>query len=55
MAVIAPDGALSLEFSAHTRRRILSVSFREGKQLVRMPIVFCGRDVPLSRSFVMLT
>ena len=46
---------MDLEFVFDTRRRILSVSFWEAKKLVCMPVAFCGRDVPLSRSFVMLT
>ena len=55
MAATAGEGVYSLEFSLHARRRILSVSYWEGKQLVCMPIVSCGRDVQLSKSFVVLT
>ena len=52
---IAPEGASSKEFSVASRRQILSVSFWEGIQLVRMPVAQCGKDVPLSKSFVELT
>ena len=55
MDVIAREGAYSLEFSVDARCRILSVSFWGGTQLVCMPIAFCGRDMPLSRSFVVHT
>ena len=44
-----------LEFSVELLRRIFSVSYWEGKQFLRMSVVFCDRDVPLSKSFVDLT
>ena len=55
MCVIAREGAYSMEFIVESRRRILSLTFWVGKQLVGMPIDFCGGGVPFSRGFVELT
>ena len=44
-AIIAREGAYSIEFAVDSHRRILSIGFWEGKQFVCMPIVHCGRDV----------
>ena len=53
-AVIAREGAYSIDFSVDSRRRTLSVGFWEGKQFVCMPVLHCGRDVPPVKSYVEL-
>ena len=50
-AVVAREGAYSLEFCVDSRRRTLSVGFWEGKQFVCMPMLHCGRDVPPAKSY----
>ena len=54
-SVIAPEGVFAMEFFLESRRRILSVSFWEGRQLVCMPLGHCRRDVPSSKKNVVLT
>ena len=44
-----------LEFECTTTRRSLSVSFWEGKELVTMAIAHCDRDVPVTKSNVVLS
>ena len=44
-SVIACEGAYSIEFAVDSHRRTLSIGFSEGKQLMCMPIVHCGRGV----------
>ena len=51
-AVIAREGAYSIEFSVGSCRRTLSVGFWEGKQLVCMPMLHCARDVPSTKSYI---
>ena len=51
-AVIAREGAYSIEFSVGLRRRTLSVGFWEGNQFVFMPMLHCGRDVPPTRGYI---
>ena len=51
-AVIAREGAYSIEFAADSQRRTLSIGFWRGKQFVCMPIVRCGRDVSPTKGYI---
>ena len=51
-AVIAREGAYSIEFSVGRCHRTLSVGFWEGKRFVSMPMLHCGRDVPPTKSYI---
>ena len=51
-AVIAREGANSIEFSVNSRPRTLSVAFWEGKQFVCMPMLRCGRDVLPTKGYI---
>ena len=51
-AVIAREGAYSIEFSVDSHRRTLSVGFWEGKRFVCMPMLHCGRGIPPAKSYV---
>ena len=51
-AVIAREGAYSIEFSLDSRRRTLSIGVSEGRQFVCMRIVHCATDVPPAKSCV---
>ena len=51
-AVIAREGAYSIEFCVDSRRRTLGVGFWEGKQFVCMPMLHCGRTGPPAKSYV---
>ena len=51
-AVIAREGAYSIEFAVDSHRRTLSIGFWEGKQFVCMPIEHCGRDVSATKGFI---
>ena len=51
-AVIAREGALSIEFTVDSHRRTLSVGFWEGKRFVCMPMLYCRRDVPRTKSYI---
>ena len=44
----------SLEFTATSVRRGLSIKFWEGKELITVTIAHCGRDVPSVKSSVLL-
>ena len=50
-SVIARDGAYSIEFSAGSHRRTLSVGFWKGKRFVCLPMLLCGKDVPPTKSY----
>ena len=49
---IAREGAYSIEFSVSSHRRTLSLCFWEGKRLVCLPMLHCGRDVPPTKSYI---
>ena len=49
--VIAREEAYSIEFAVDSRRRLLSIGFREGKRFVCMPILHCGRAVPPTEGY----
>ena len=51
-SVIAREGAYAIEFSVGSHRRALSVGFWEGTRFVCMPMFHCGRDVPLTKSYI---
>ena len=51
-AVIAREGAYSIEFSVGPRHRTLSVGFWQGKRFVCMPMLHCGRDVPPTKGYI---
>ena len=51
-AVIAREGANSIEFSVGPRRRTLSVGFWEGKRFVCMPMLHCRGDVPPTKGYI---
>ena len=51
-SVIAREGAYSIEFSVGSRHRTLSLCFWEGKRLVCLPMLQCGRDVPPIKSCI---
>ena len=51
-SVIAREGAYSIEFSVVSRHRTLSLCFWEGKRLVCLPALHCGRDVPPTKSYI---
>ena len=51
-SVIAREGAYSIEFSVGSHRRTLSVGFWEGKRFVCMPMLYCGRDVSPTKSYI---
>ena len=51
-SVIAREGAYSIEFSVSSHRRTLSLCFWEGKRLVCLPILHCGRDVSPTKSYI---
>ena len=53
--ILGREKVYSLEFESTTTRRNLSVSFWEGKELVTMTIAHCGRDVPVTKSNVVLS
>ena len=50
--VIAREGKYSIEFSVSSHRRTLSLCFWEGKRLVCLPMLHCGRDVPPTKSYI---
>ena len=50
--VVGKEGVLSLEFKSSAVRRILSLCFWEGKNLVMMAVTHCGRDVPVVKGNV---
>ena len=52
LAVIAREGAYSIEFSVGPRRRTLSVGFWEGKRFVCMSMLHCRRDVPPTKGYI---
>ena len=52
--VLGREKFYSLEFTATSVRRKLSISFWEGKELVTMTVAQSGRDVPAVRSCVLL-
>ena len=49
---IAREGAYSIEFSVSSHRRTLSLCFWEGKRLVCLPMLHCGRDVRPTKSYI---
>ena len=51
-AVIAREGAHSIEFAVDSHRRTLSITFWEDKQFVCMPIVHFGRDVSPTKGYI---
>ena len=51
-SVIAREGAYSIEFCVSSYRRTLSLCFWEGKRLVCLPMLHCGRDVPPTKSYI---
>ena len=51
-SVNAREGACSIDFSVGSHRRTLSVGFWEGKRLVCMPMLHCGRDVPPTKCYI---
>ena len=51
-SVFARKGAYSIEFSVGSRHRTLSLCFWEGKRLVCLPMLHCGRDVPPTKSYI---
>ena len=51
-SVIAREGAYSIEFFVDSRRRTLSLCFREGKRLVCLPMLHCGRDVTPTKIYI---
>ena len=54
-AILGREKVYSLEFQSTTTRRNLSISFWEGRELVTMTIAYCGRDVPVMKSTVLLS
>ena len=54
-AVVARDGAYLIEFLVDSQRQTLSIGFWEGKQFVCMPMVHCGRNVSVTKSYVDMT
>ena len=53
--ILQREKVYSLEFGSTTNRRGLSMSFREGKELITMTIAHCCRDVPVVKSGVLLS
>ena len=53
-AVIAREGAYSIEIAVNLHRRTLSTGFWEGKQFVCMPIGHCRRDVSPTKRYILL-
>ena len=51
-SVIGREGAYSIEFCVISHRRTLSLCFWEGKRLVCLPMLHCGRDVPPRESCI---
>ena len=51
-SAIAREGAYSIEFVVGSRHRTLSLCFWEGKHLVCLPMLRCGRDVPPTKSYI---
>ena len=51
-AVIAREGAYSIEFSVSSHRRTMSLCFWEGKRFLCLPMLHCGRDVPPTKSYI---
>ena len=51
-AVVAREGANSIEFTVDSHRKTLIVEFWEGKCFVCMPMLYCGRDVPPTKSYI---
>ena len=52
--ILQRENVFSLENVKTSRRRNLSISFWEGKELVAVTISRCGRDVPAMKSNVVL-
>ena len=52
--VVRREKVYSLELTASSSRRGLSISFWEGKELITMTIAHCGRDVPSVKSSLLL-
>ena len=53
-AILGREEVYSLEFQITTTRRNLSITFWEGRELVTMNIVHCGRHAPFIKSTVSL-
>ena len=51
-ATIARERAHSIEFALDLHHRTLSIGFWEGKRIVCMPIVHCGRDVSPTKCYI---
>ena len=51
-SVIAREGAYSIEFFVGSRHRTLCLCFWEGKRLVCLPMLHCGRDVPPTKRYI---
>ena len=51
-AVIAREGAFSIEFSVDSHRGTFSVGFWEGQRFVCLPMLHCGRDVPPTKGYI---
>ena len=51
-AMIAREGAYSIDFAVGLHRRTLSIGFWEGKQFVCMPVLHCGRDVSPTMGYI---
>ena len=54
-AILGREKVYSLEFQSITTRRSLSFTFWEGRELFKMTIAHCGRDVPVMKSTVLLS
>ena len=52
LAVIAREGACSIEFAVDSQRPTLSIGFWEGKQFVCMPIVNCRRGLSPTKGYI---
>ena len=54
-AILGREKVNSLEFQSTTTRRNLSITFWEGRELVKMTIAHCGRDVTVMKNTVLLS
>ena len=52
LAVLAPEGAYSIEFAVDSQLRRLNIGFWEVKQFVCKPIVHSGTDVSPTKSYI---
>ena len=52
LSVIAREEAYSIEFSVGSHRRTLSVGVWEGKRFVCIPMLYSGRDVSPTKSYI---